>query len=63
MKLQLALDDITLEDAVELLDKVHPYVDIIEVGSPFIIEEGMRPVRIFKEKDHGCRRIRSRRDI
>ena len=50
MKLQLALDDITLEDAVELLDKVHPYVDIIEVGSPFIIEEGMRPVRIFKEK-------------
>ena len=41
MKLQLALDDITLDDAVELLDKVHTYVDIIEVGSPFIIEEGM----------------------
>ena len=55
MKLQLALDDITLEDAVELLDKVHPYVDIIEVGSPFIIEEGMRPVRIFKEKYPDCR--------
>ena len=54
MKLQLALDDITLEDAVELLDKVHPYVDIIEVGSPFIIEEGMRPVRIFKEKYPDC---------
>lgn len=49
MKLQLALDDITLDDAVELLDKVHTYVDIIEVGSPFIIEEGMRPVRIFKK--------------
>ena len=29
MKLQLALDDITLDDAVELLDKVHTYVDII----------------------------------
>ena len=50
MKLQLALDDITLDDAVELLDKVHTYVDIIEVGSPFIIEEGMRPVRIFNTK-------------
>ena len=37
MKLQLALDDITLDDAVELLDKVHTYVDIIEVGSPFIL--------------------------
>ena len=54
MKLQLALDDITLDDAVELLDKVHTYVDIIEVGSPFIIEEGMRPVRIFKEKYPDC---------
>ena len=32
MKLQLALDDITLDEAVVLLDKVHPYVDIIEVG-------------------------------
>ena len=28
MKLQLALDDITLDDAVELLDKVHTYVDL-----------------------------------
>ena len=54
MKLQLALDDITLDDAVELLDKVHTYVDIIEVGSPFIIEEGMRPVRIFEEKYPDC---------
>ena len=54
MKLQLALDDITLDEAVVLLDKVHPYVDIIEVGSPFIIEEGMRPVRIFKEKYPDC---------
>ena len=34
MKLQLALDDITLDDAVELLDKVHTYVDIIEVEYP-----------------------------
>lgn len=54
MKLQLALDDITLEDAVKLLDQVHPYVDIIEVGSPFIIEDGMRPVRVFKEKYPDC---------
>ena len=29
-------------------------MDIIEVGSPFIIEEGMRPVRIFKEKYPDC---------
>lgn len=54
MKLQLALDDITLEDAVKLLDQVHPYVDIIEVGSPFIIQDGMKPVRVFKEKYPDC---------
>lgn len=50
MKLQLALDDITLAKAMELLEKVHNYVDIVEVGSPFIIQEGMEPVRQIKKK-------------
>ncbi|MDD3337754.1 MAG: 3-hexulose-6-phosphate synthase [Lachnospiraceae bacterium] len=50
MKLQLALDDITLEDAVKLVEQVQDYIDIIEVGTPFVIQEGMRPVRLFKEK-------------
>lgn len=50
MKLQLALDDITLEDAMTLLEKVHAYVDIVEVGSPFIISDGMEPVRQIKAK-------------
>lgn len=50
MKLQLALDDITLPDAIELVEKVAEYVDIIEIGSPFIIEEGMRPVREIKTR-------------
>ena len=50
MKLQLALDDITLEDALELVDKVQDYIDIIEVGTPFVIEYGMKPVRKFKDK-------------
>ena len=50
MKLQLALDDITLEDAMELVDKVHDYVDIVEIGSPFIIDCGMEPVKRIKAK-------------
>ena len=50
MKLQLALDDITLQDAVELVGKVREYIDIVEIGSPFIIDCGMEPVRIMKEK-------------
>lgn len=45
MKIQLAVDDLAFDDAMELIDKVQNYVDIIEVGTPFIIEEGMRPVR------------------
>ena len=49
MKLQLALDDITLADALDLTAQVRAYVDIVEIGSPFIIEEGMRPVRAFRE--------------
>lgn len=48
MKLQLALDDITLVDALVLVQKLRSYVDIIEIGSPFIMEEGMRAVREFR---------------
>lgn len=48
MKLQLALDDISLVDALVLGQKVRNYVDIFEVGSPLIIEEGMDAVREFK---------------
>lgn len=49
MKLQLALDDITIEAALQLLEKVHPYIDIIEVGTPMIIEYGMTAVRTIRE--------------
>lgn len=50
MKLQLALDDITLDDALTLLEKVHSYVDIVEIGTPFIIQDGMVPVREIKKR-------------
>ena len=44
MKLQLALDTLTLEECMTLLQETRGSVDIAEVGTPFIIEEGMRPV-------------------
>ena len=34
MKLQLALDDIEFDKAIELVGKVRNFVDIVEVGSP-----------------------------
>ena len=49
MKLQLALDDITLEDALSLVRTVRDYIDIIEIGTPFVIEYGMEAVRVMKK--------------
>ena len=50
MKLQAALDTLSLEECVRLLSETRGSIDIAEVGTPFVIEEGMRPVRVFKEK-------------
>lgn len=50
MKLQLALDEHKLEAALAFAEKVKEYVDIIEIGTPFVIDEGMNAVRRFKEK-------------
>lgn len=49
MKLQLALDDISLDNALLLGEKVRNYVDIFEIGSPFIIAEGIHAVRAFRK--------------
>lgn len=43
-KLQLALDAITLEDSICLLAQVEKYVDIIEAGTPYIMQNGMQAV-------------------
>ena len=49
MKLQIALDDLTLEHALALMEKARDFVDIIEIGTPFIYQYGMRAVEVFKE--------------
>ncbi len=50
MKLQLALDDIGLEDALRLGEQVRGCVDIFEIGTPFVVADGMAPVRAFKAR-------------
>ena len=50
MKLQLALDDISIDGALALVGKVRPHIDIVEVGTPLIIEEGLRPVRELRAR-------------
>lgn len=48
MKLQLALDVLTLEDALALTHKVRDHVEVIEMGTPFLLEYGMEAVRQFR---------------
>lgn len=47
-KLQVAIDLLTTEAALELAAKVAPYVDIIELGTPLIKAEGLRVVTAMK---------------
>lgn len=50
MKLQAALDTLTLEQCIDLLNKTKGSVQVAEVGTPFIIEQGMVPVRTLKSQ-------------
>ncbi len=49
MKLQLALDIIPLNEAIELTKKVKDYIDWIEVGTPLIKKEGIRAVEEIRK--------------
>lgn len=48
-KLQVAIDLLTTEAALELAGKVAPYVDIIELGTPLIKAEGLSVVTAMKK--------------
>ena len=43
--LQVALDTLSIEQAISLLEKTGDLIDIAEVGTPFIMEYGMEAVR------------------
>jgi len=48
--LQIALDFLSIDRALKVADATHPYVDIIEAGTPLIKSEGIRSVNILKKK-------------
>ena len=55
MKLQVALDFFKLEDAIALMCKIHPFVDIAEIGTPLVLSEGFRAVSVMKAMyPHSC---------
>jgi len=44
MQLQIALDEIDLEHARRILHEVGNAIDIIEIGTPFILRDGIKPI-------------------
>ena len=50
MKIQLALDLVRTEEALKMTQQAADLVDIVEVGTPMIIREGMAPVRALKAR-------------
>lgn len=49
MELQAAIDYYTAEEALALMEKIHPYVDIAEVGTMLGICEGLSAVTKMKK--------------
>ena len=49
MELQLAIDLLNKEEAAELAKKVTDYVDIVEIGTPIVINEGLPAVQHLKD--------------
>lgn len=48
MKLQIALDEMTLGEGMALCEKVRKSIDIIEMGTPFLMKYGAFAIREFK---------------
>ncbi|MCY1612724.1 3-hexulose-6-phosphate synthase [Staphylococcus pettenkoferi] len=55
MELQLAIDLLNKEQAAELANKVKDYVDIVEIGTPIVINEGLPSVQHMDENIDGVK--------
>ncbi|WP_447881147.1 3-keto-L-gulonate-6-phosphate decarboxylase UlaD [Serratia fonticola] len=49
-RLQLALDHTRLDAALQTVDRLHPYVDIIEAGTILCISAGIQAVSALRER-------------
>lgn len=49
MKLQVTLDTMSVDEGIALLYDVAPFVDVIEVGTPLLLDAGMNAIRVVKE--------------
>jgi 3-hexulose-6-phosphate synthase len=49
MELQLALDLVDIPGALKVVKEVEPFIDIVEIGTPVVINEGLRAVKEMKQ--------------
>jgi 3-hexulose-6-phosphate synthase len=49
MKLQLALDLVNIPQAIEVVKEVEAFIDVVEIGTPVVINEGLQAVKEIKE--------------
>lgn len=49
MELQIALDLVNIPEGIALVKEVEQYVDIVEIGTPVVINEGLRAVKEMKQ--------------
>ena len=55
MELQLAIDLLNKEEAAKLANKVKDYVDIVEIGTPIVINEGLPAVQHLNDNIEGVK--------
>ncbi|GGI17841.1 3-hexulose-6-phosphate synthase [Gottfriedia solisilvae] len=49
MKLQLALDLVNIQEAIQVVKEVEEFIDVVEIGTPVVINEGLHAVKAIKE--------------
>ncbi|ASB88231.1 3-hexulose-6-phosphate synthase [Bacillus sonorensis] len=49
MELQLALDLVNIPEAIKVVKEVEEYIDIVEIGTPVVINEGLCAVKEMKD--------------
>ncbi|MFD0827761.1 3-hexulose-6-phosphate synthase [Neobacillus sp. M.A.Huq-85] len=49
MELQLALDLVNIPEGIEVVKEVAAHIDIVEIGTPVVINEGLRAVKKIKQ--------------
>lgn len=48
--LQVAIDVLNTPQALKIVGQIHPHLDIVEIGTPLIIEEGLSALETIKSK-------------